>query len=180
MSRIGRQIVPLPTEVTVTLGPPITVTGPRGTLTIPSHPLITLDVRDQTVTLRRANDTSVARSLHGLHRSLLANHVRGVSIGYERRLELRGVGYRAVQEGRSLVLSLGYSHPNPIDPPDGIELAVEKSTIIVRGIDKALVGQVAANIRSLRPPEPYKGKGIRYSDELVRRKAGKAAKAAGK
>jgi large subunit ribosomal protein L6 len=180
MSRIGRQLVLLPTGVTVVLGPTIRVSGPKGTLTLPTHPLVTLEVRDHAVSLGRVNDSARARSLHGLYRSLVANHVTGVSTGYERRLELKGVGYRATIQGQSLVLSLGYSHPITVEPPAGIEFTVEKSTVTVRGSDKALVGQIAATIRRFRPPEPYKGKGIRYSDEIVRRKAGKAAKAAGK
>lgn len=179
MSRIGRYPIPVPSSVTVELGAEIVVRGAKGTLTLPANPLITIEQHDAEIVVSRTKETKSAKSLHGLIRTLLRNMIQGVTDGFERRLEMKGVGYRATKQGEGLVLNLGYSHPITVTPPDGIELAVEKMSIFVRGIDKQLVGQVAANIRSLRPPEPYKGKGIRYSDEKIRMKAGKAAKAAG-
>ncbi len=179
MSRIGRRPISIPDAVTLTISDAIVARGPKGELTLPTNPSISIDVTDNVVQVSRSQDSKAVRALHGLYRSLIQNMLNGVATGFERRLEMKGVGYRATKQGNDLVLNLGYSHPITVTAPAGIELAVEKTSIFVRGIDKQLVGQVAANIRSLRPPEPYKGKGIRYSDETIRMKAGKAAKAAG-
>ncbi len=180
MSRIGRQPIHLPSGVTVTSGDTLNVQGPKGTLTFATHPQIRVTAAGEQLSIERSGDAKAVRALHGLYRAVLQNMVTGVTTGYERRLEMKGVGYRATKQGNDLVLNLGYSHPITVTAPAGIELATEKTSIIVRGIDKQLVGEVAAGIRRLRPPEPYKGKGIRYSDEQIRMKAGKAAKAAGK
>jgi large subunit ribosomal protein L6 len=178
MSRIGRKPVPIPQGVQVSLeGGRIVVRGPRGELAwhYPSEMEVT--VEDGHLVVRRPSDLPRHRALHGLTRALISNMVVGVSQGFEKRLELVGVGYRAQMQGHKLLLSVGYSHPVEVEPPPGIELQVEGTTqVIVRGSDKQLVGQVAANIRAIRPPEPYKGKGIRYAGEVIRRKAGKGAK----
>ncbi len=159
-------------------GSHVVVKGPKGELSLEVHPDLRLHLDDGKLIVTRPTDQPHHRALHGLTRALLANMVAGVEHGFTKTLELQGVGYRAQQAGSKVQLSLGLSHPVEIEPPPGITLEVEgTSRIHVRGIDKQLVGQVAANIRSLRPPEPYKGKGIRYSDERVRRKAGKAGKA---
>ena len=179
MSRIGRYPIPVPSSVTVTVAEAIEVKGPKGILTFPVSPVIDLTQADGQIVVTRSKETKEAKSLHGLYRTVIRNLIQGVTDGFERRLEMKGVGYRATKQGNDLQMNLGYSHPIMVTAPVGIELAVEKNSIFVRGIDKQLVGQVAANIRSLRPPEPYKGKGIRYSDETIRMKAGKAAKAAG-
>ena len=176
MSRIGRQPIPVPDGVQVAIdGPAVTVKGPRGELESRFDPQMEIRLEDGQVTVARPTDQPTHRALHGLTRSLIANMVTGVSEGYEKVLEIHGVGYRAEQKGVGLVLTVGFSHPVPIDAPDGIELGLDSPTVIrVKGIDKQKVGQVAAEIRRVRPPEPYKGKGIRYRDEYVRRKAGKA------
>ena len=172
MSRIGRQPIPVPSGVTVSIEPELVrVNGPRGELAerVPRE-------EDDRLTVTRPTDRSEHRALHGLTRSLVANMVEGVTAGYEKRLEIQGVGYRAVLRGRDLELALGYSHPVPIKAPDGIEFEVPSPTrIVVRGISKQLVGETAANIRKQRRPEPYKGKGIRYEGEYVSRKVGKRA-----
>jgi len=179
MSRIGRKPIPLPQAVTVTVGDGnlVTVKGPKATLTrhLPADMRI---IQDQGVlTVERPTEQKEHKALHGLTRSLLANMVTGVSDGFRKVLEINGVGYRAQKSGANLTLSLGFSHPVVITPPDGIELATgERNTIIISGADKELVGEIAANIRGLRPPEPYKGKGVKYIDERIRRKAGKAGK----
>ena len=177
MSRIGRRIIPLPEGVTVEVAPGrVTVTGPKGTLEQQISPDMTVDVADGVITIARPTDRPNHRALHGLTRSLVANMVEGVSAGYVKELEIQGVGYRAQAQGKNLELALGYSHPVKYDAPEGIEFEVPQPTqIIVRGIDKQKVGQVAAEIRKLRPPEPYKGKGIRYAGEHVARKVGKRA-----
>jgi large subunit ribosomal protein L6 len=179
MSRIGKLPISVQKGVQVEVqGQDVKVKGPKGELsrTFPEGVTVTLD--DSTLKVARANDEKRTRALHGLARSLLNNMVIGVSDGYTRTLELQGVGYRATQAGPKVSLAVGYSHPVEVAPPDGIALEVEGNTKVhVRGIDKELVGQVASNIRKIRPPEPYKGKGIRYLDERVRRKAGKAGKA---
>ncbi|MFM7247064.1 MAG: 50S ribosomal protein L6 [Actinomycetota bacterium] len=177
MSRIGRRIIPLPEGVTVDVAPGrVTVTGPKGTLEQQISPDMTVNVADGEITIARPTDRPNHRALHGLTRSLVANMVEGVSAGYVKELEIQGVGYRAQAQGKNLELALGYSHPVKYDAPDGIEFEVPQPTqIIVRGIDKQKVGQVAAEIRKLRPPEPYKGKGIRYAGEYVARKVGKRA-----
>jgi large subunit ribosomal protein L6 len=178
MSRIGKEPVTIPSGVDVTIDDGmLTVKGPKGTLTQTIHPDMTVTVADDQVVVTRPDDEREHRALHGLIRSLVANMVQGVTEGYQRNLDIVGVGYRAQARGSSgLTIQVGYSHPVQIDAPDGIEFTVPTPTKIeVRGIDKQLVGQVAANIRKVRKPEPYKGKGIRYEGEQVRRKAGKAA-----
>lgn len=178
MSRIGKRPIPLPQKVTVTVdGQTVLVKGPKGELTrtLPAEVEVVQD--DNTLLVNRRSDSRAARQRHGLCRTLVANMVEGVSQGFQRRLEIIGVGYRAQVQGRNLVLSVGYSHPVQIEPPDGIQLAVENNTnVLISGIDKEAVGNISAKIRSVRPPEPYKGKGIRYAGEVVRRKAGKAGK----
>ena len=179
MSRIGKLPVEVPSGVEVQVdGDTVTVTGPKGTL---SHTLvggITVSKGDDgTLSVARPNDEREAKALHGLSRTLVANMVQGVTQGFERKLEIVGVGYRVQAKGSTLEFALGYSHPVVVQAPDGITFAVESPTkFTVSGIDKQQVGQTAANIRKLRKPEPYKGKGIRYADERVRRKAGKAGK----
>ena len=176
MSRIGKAPIDLPSGVEVKVqGSQVHVKGPKGTLhqDIDSH--ISVSVDDGVVTLDRSDEERETRALHGLSRALINNMVLGVSEGYTKELQAVGVGYRANLQGRRLELQVGFSHPVQIEAPEGIEFEVPEPTrIFVRGIDKQLVGQVAANVRAVRPPEPYKGKGIRYADEHVRRKAGKA------
>ena len=177
MSRIGRKPVDVPDAVTVTIAPGnIAVKGPRGELTTTYSQDMEVSEADGQVLVARPTDRGEHRALHGLTRSLIANMVEGVTDGFEKRLEIQGVGYRAALKGKSLELALGFSHPVSIAAPDGIEFEVPQPTeIIIRGIDKQLVGQVAADIRKRRPPEPYKGKGIRYKNEQVLRKVGKRA-----
>ena len=177
MSRIGRAPITLPAGVEIDIGPGrVGVKGPRGTLEQAVPHEITVTVDDGVVTVTRPTDRGPHRSLHGLTRTLVANMVEGVTNGYEKRLEIQGVGYRAALRGTSIELLLGFSHPVVVEPPAGIEFELPTPTqIIVRGNDKQSVGQVAADIRRLRPPEPYKGKGIRYAGEVVRRKVGKRA-----
>src|ERR1051325_7492751 len=177
MSRIGRKPIPVPAGVTVSIEPELVrVNGPRGELTERIHRDITVEQNDSELTVSRPTDRGEHRALHGLTRSLVANMVEGVTNGFEKKLEIQGVGYRAQLKGKNLEMALGYSHPVSVEPPEGIEFEVPQQTeIIVRGIDKQLVGQVAADIRKRRPPEPYKGKGIRYRDEHVMRKVGKRA-----
>ena len=178
MSRIGKQPVTIPSGVDVSLsGQTLTVRGPKGTLTQEVHPGVTVNIADGEVTVTRPNDERENRALHGLFRSLIANMVVGVTDGYTRRLEIVGVGYRAALRGSNgLTLQMGFSHPVEFDAPEGITFEVPTPTrITINGTDKQAVGQVAANIRKIRKPEPYKGKGIRYEGEQVRRKSGKAA-----
>ena len=177
MSRIGRAPITLPAGVEIDIGPGrVGVKGPRGALEQAVPHEMTVSVDDGVVTVTRPTDRGPHRSLHGLTRTLVANMVEGVTNGYEKRLEIQGVGYRAALRGSSIELLLGFSHPVVVEPPAGIEFELPAPTqIIVRGIDKQSVGQVAADIRRLRPPEPYKGKGIRYTGEIVRRKVGKRA-----
>jgi len=177
MSRIGRKPVPVPDAVTVEIAPGnIAVKGPKGELRQTLSTDMTVEQDNGAVTVARPTDRGEHRALHGLTRSLIANMVEGVTEGFEKRLEIQGVGYRAALKGKNLELALGYSHPVAIDAPEGIEFEVPQPTeVIVKGIDKQLVGQVAADIRKRRPPEPYKGKGIRYKDEQVLRKVGKRA-----
>lgn len=176
MSRIGKSPVELPSGVEVKVnGPVVEVKGSKGSLTHTVNDDISVSVDDGVVTVERANEERTTKALHGLTRSLINNMVIGVSEGYSKELSAVGVGYRAALKGSQLELQVGFSHPVEIDAPEGITFEVPDPTrIIVSGIDKQLVGQVAANIRAVRPPEPYKGKGIRYVDEHVRRKAGKA------
>jgi large subunit ribosomal protein L6 len=177
MSRIGRKPIPVPNGVTITIEPEVVrVHGPRGELSERVHRDITVEQRDGELVVTRPTDRGEHRALHGLTRSLVANMVEGVTAGFEKRLEIQGVGYRAALRGRDLELALGYSHPVSVKAPDGIEFEVPQPTrIVVRGISKQAVGEVAANIRKQRPPEPYKGKGIRYEGEYVARKVGKRA-----
>jgi large subunit ribosomal protein L6 len=177
MSRIGRQPIPVPDGVTVSIDPgTVSVKGPRGELSQAVNRDMKIGLDDGTLTVERPTDRGPHRALHGLTRSLLANMVEGVTNGYEKRLEIQGVGYRARLQGKALELSVGYSHPVSMQAPDGIEFEVPQQTeVIIRGIDKQLVGETAARIRRIRPPEPYKGKGIRYAGEHVRRKVGKRA-----
>ncbi|TDE00880.1 50S ribosomal protein L6 [Jiangella asiatica] len=179
MSRIGKLPIPVPSGVQVTVdGRALTVTGPKGTLnhTLPD----VIDVErseDGALEVRRPDDERESKALHGLTRTLVANMVTGVTDGYEKKLEIVGVGYRVTAKGQNLEFALGFSHPVVVEPPDGISFAVESPTkFAVRGIDKQKVGEVAANIRKIRKPEPYKGKGVRYEGERVRRKVGKAGK----
>ena len=175
MSRIGRKPIQIPNGVDVKIEDKgVTIKGAKGTLKFDVLPFISVDVADGQIRVSRATDEKRDRAAHGMTRAILNNMVIGVSQGFERVLEIIGVGYRAQMQGKNLVLALGFSHPVEVSPPEGIELAVDGPTkIIVRGIDKQLVGQTAADIRGYRPPEPYKGKGIRYADEYVIRKAGK-------
>jgi len=177
MSRIGRKPIPVPESVTVEVAPGrVAVKGPKGELSQALSPEMKVEQDDGTITVQRPTDRGEHRALHGLTRSLIANMVEGVTEGYEKRLEIQGVGYRAQLKGKNLEMALGYSHPVAIEAPEGIEFEVPQPTeIVVRGIDKQLVGQVAADIRKRRPPEPYKGKGIRYRGEHVLRKVGKRA-----
>ncbi len=177
MSRIGRKPVPIPEGVTVDVGPGrISVNGPKGELTQAVSQEMDVKIEESTLTVARPTDRGQHRALHGLTRSLIANMVEGVTDGFTKQLEIQGVGYRARLHGKALELSVGYSHTVPMPAPDGIEFEVPQPTqIIVKGIDKQLVGETAARIRRVRPPEPYKGKGIRYAGEQVRRKVGKRA-----
>jgi large subunit ribosomal protein L6 len=177
MSRIGKKPIPVPDGVTISVEPELVrVNGPRGELTERVPRDIDVVEEDAQLLVKRPTDRAEHRALHGLTRSLVANMVEGVTAGFEKRLEIQGVGYRAVLKGRDLELALGYSHPVPIKAPDGIEFEVPQPTrIVVKGISKQLVGEIAANIRKQRPPEPYKGKGIRYEGEYVARKVGKRA-----
>jgi large subunit ribosomal protein L6 len=177
MSRIGRKPIPVPEGVTVSLAPGrVTVNGPKGELAQEVSSRMEVVEDDNALKVSRPTDRGPDRALHGLTRSLIANMVVGVTDGYEKRLEIQGVGYRAKLQGKSLELSVGYSHPVSVQAPDGIEFEVPQPTqVVVRGIDKQLVGEIASQIRRVRPPEPYKGKGIRYADEQIRRKVGKRA-----
>lgn len=178
MSRIGRRPINVPSKVTVAInGTHIAIKGPKGELSRVLPAAVSVEQEGETLVVKRQDESRTSRQLHGLSRTLVANMVEGVSQGFQRRLEIQGVGYRAQVQGRNLTLNVGYSHPVQIEPPAGIQLAVEANTnVIVSGFDKELVGNTAARIRDVRPPEPYKGKGIRYAGEVVRRKAGKAGK----
>jgi large subunit ribosomal protein L6 len=182
MSRIGRLPITVPDGVKVAIeGRSITVDGPRGTLHRQLHPDIVVAAEDGTIVVRRPSEAKMHKQLHGLTRTLVNNMVIGVSSGYRKGLEITGVGYRAQKVGEKLQLNLGYSHPIEIEPPEGITFELENPThLTVIGIDKELVGEIAARVRASRKPEPYKGKGVRYAGELVRRKAGKAGKIGGK
>jgi large subunit ribosomal protein L6 len=178
MSRIGRMPVAIPSGVDVTIdGRQVTVKGPKGTLSLAVVEPIEVKQADGTLTVSRPSDEGEIRALHGLSRSLIANMVTGVTDGYSKTLEIVGVGYRVQARGKDLEFALGYSHPVPISPPEGITFRVETPTrLVVEGIDKQQVGEVAANLRKLRKPDPYKGKGVRYQGEQIRRKVGKAGK----
>ncbi|MBP5164197.1 MAG: 50S ribosomal protein L6 [Lachnospiraceae bacterium] len=178
MSRIGRMPIAIPGGVTVDIAENnlVTVKGPKGTLTRSFPTEMELAVENNELTVKRPNDLKKMKSLHGLTRSLIHNMVTGVTDGFEKKLEINGVGYRAEKKGKTLVLHLGYSHDINMTDPEGLESVVEDNKITVKGIDKEKVGQYAAEIRSKRSPEPYKGKGIKYDTEVIRRKAGKAGK----
>lgn len=178
MSRIGNKPITVPAEVTVKIdGQKITVTGPKGTLEREIHKNISLEMADNTITVIRKNNEPQNRSLHGLTRTLINNMIIGVTETYSKELQINGVGYRVAKQGNNLNLTLGYSHPVVFEAPAGITFDVPNAnTIIVRGIDKELVGQTAAVIRTKRPPEVYRGKGIKYADEVIRRKEGKTGK----
>lgn len=179
MSRIGKQPVVIPAGVTVTVadGNVVTVKGPKGELKRAFAPQLTIEEKDGQILVSRPNDVKQNRALHGLTRTLINNMVTGVSTGYQKVLEVNGVGYRAAKAGKVLTLNLGYSHPIEMEDPEGIETVCEgQNKIIVKGISKEAVGQYAAEIRMKRPPEPYKGKGIKYDYEVIRRKVGKTGK----
>ncbi|SHS94861.1 50S ribosomal protein L6 [Mycobacteroides abscessus subsp. abscessus] len=178
MSRVGKKPVEIPSGVTVTVdGSNVTVKGPKGELSRSFNQDIEIKVEENVINVSRPSDAKEHRALHGTTRALLSNMVEGVSKGFERTLELIGVGYRAQKQGTKLVLNVGYSHPVEIEPETGIEIEVPSNTrVIVKGTNKERVGALAANIRDVRPPEPYKGKGIRYEGEFVRRKEGKTGK----
>ena len=177
MSRIGRAPITIPEGVEISIGANnhVTVKGPKGTLEQTMLPQITIEAADGIISVTRPNDEKLSRSYHGLTRTLVNNMVQGVSEGFSKQLEISGVGYRAMKEGTKLVMNLGYSHQVIVEEIDGITIDVpNQTTIVINGIDKQLVGQFAADVRKKRPPEPYKGKGIRYSNEVVRRKVGKS------
>ena len=178
MSRIGRMPIAIPAGVTVEVAEnnKVTVKGPKGTLERVLAPEMNIAIEGEEVVVTRPNDLKRMKSLHGLTRTLINNMVVGVSTGYEKKLEVNGVGYKAAKAGKKLTLSLGYSHPVEMEDPEGLESTVEGNVITVKGIDKEKVGQYAAEIRSKREPEPYKGKGIKYVDEVIRRKVGKTGK----
>jgi large subunit ribosomal protein L6 len=177
MSRVGKLPIPIPPKVKIErVDNVITVEGPKGKLSQKIHDVITTEIKDDHFVLTRPSDSKTHRALHGLYRALIANMVKGVSQGFSRDLEIEGVGYKIEQTGKAFTFSLGYSHPIVILLPHGVEIKVAAPTkFTISGIDKQLVGQVAAKVRSFRPPEPYKGKGVRYADEHIRRKAGKTA-----
>ena len=178
MSRIGKRPINIPAKVVVSIdGQKVSVKGPKGELSreLPAEVIVAQE--GETIQVTRRDESRAARQRHGLCRTLVANMVQGVSEGFQKRLEIQGVGYRAQVQGRNLILNVGYSNPVEINPPEGISVAVENNTnVIISGINKEIVGNTAAKIRDVRPPEPYKGKGIRYAGEQVRRKAGKTGK----
>ena len=177
MSRIGKLPIDIPTGVTITVdSDAIKVTGPKGELTVPHLSDVTVSLVENQAIVTRKDDERIAKAQHGLQRALLNNAVEGVTKGFEKKLEVNGVGFRVNGGGHEIEMSLGFSHPVKYKAPEGIQLTVEKMNITVSGIDKQAVGQSAAEIRKLKKPEPYKGKGIKYSDEIVRRKAGKTGK----
>jgi large subunit ribosomal protein L6 len=181
MSRIGKRPIPIPDKVSVTLnGQHVVVKGPKGQLERTLPPEVVITQEDNTILVKRRNESRLARQRHGLSRTLVANMVEGVSQGFVKRLQIQGVGYRAQMQGQTLILNVGYSNPVEIDPPENVQLEVPKEgkglSVIINGINKEVVGDVAAKIRAVRPPEVYKGKGIRYLNEVVRLKAGKAGK----
>ena len=180
MSRIGKRPVPLPKGVSAQVaGQRITVKGPKGEIARTIHAALSIAIEEVGVVVKRPSDESFHKALHGLTRTLVANMVEGVTKGYQKTLEIQGVGYKAEPKGQEIQLLVGYSHPVRYKPPQGIKIAIDNNTLVkIEGVDKELVGQVAAEIRAVRPPEPYKGKGIRYQGEQVRRKAGKTAQAA--
>lgn len=182
MSRIGKKPVTIPAGVEVKVdGTTVTVKGPKGTLTQEVHPNMTINIEGSELTVTRPNDDKENRALHGLTRSLIANMVEGVTEGFKKTLQVNGVGYRVAKQGKTLVMNLGFSHQVNVDEIDGITIeAPDANTIVISGADKQKVGQFAAEVREKRPPEPYKGKGIKYADEVIRRKEGKAGKGSAK
>lgn len=181
MSRIGKKPIPLPTDVTLTIeGKTLLAKGSKGELSQKLPPLTSAVLENGVLTIERRDDTTTARAMHGLARSLAANLIDGVSKGFSKTLELSGIGFRAALSGNKLILNVGYSHPVEIEPSKGIEFRVSDNKITVSGIDKQLVGETAANVYKVRPPEPYKGKGIRFQGQVIRKKAGKAGKAGAK
>ncbi len=179
MSRIGNKTITIPAgvEVDVKAGNEVTVKGPKGTLTRQFSTLYTIDINEGVITVVRPNDTKLVKQIHGTTRSLLANMIEGVNTGFKKELELVGIGYRASKSGNKLVLNVGYSHPIEFEIPEGLEVEVPSATLVaVSGIDKQMVGELAANIRATRKPEPYLGKGVKYKNEVIRRKEGKTAK----
>ncbi|MBO0349573.1 50S ribosomal protein L6 [Phormidium pseudopriestleyi FRX01] len=178
MSRIGKRPIDIPAKVVVSIdGQKVSVKGPKGELSRELPAEVIVEQEGETIQVTRRDESRAARQRHGLSRTLVANMVQGVSEGFQKRLEIQGVGYRAQVQGRNLILNVGYSNPVEINPPEGISVAVENNTnVIITGINKEIVGNTAAKIRDVRPPEPYKGKGIRYAGEQVRRKAGKTGK----
>src|ERR1700677_3956770 len=179
MSRIGKKPIPLPSGVKVQIGEQLQVTGPKGSLTVPIPPGIKIEQKDGKLELLRDSDQHAA--LHGLTRALAANAVQGVSTGFTRELDIVGIGYRADIKGKVATFTLGYSHPIEVLLPEGVDLKIDKQThLVLTGYDKQMLGQVAANIRALRPPDPYKNKGVRYTGEVLRKKAGKTAGAGAK
>lgn len=178
MSRIGKRPISLPAKVSVSIdGQSVSVKGPKGELSRSLPVQVTVEQEGETVLVKRVDDSRVARARHGLSRTLVANMVEGVSNGFQKKLEIQGVGYRAQVKGKNLILNVGYSQPVEVVPPEGITFAVEANTnVTVSGIDKEIVGNIAAKVRDVRPPEPYKGKGIRYAGEYILRKAGKSGK----
>lgn len=180
MSKIGKQPVPIPQGVKVALADSqINISGPKGELSFKLRPEIKVVIADDNIAFFRTGDSQFVKALHGLTRSIIANMIKGVTVGHEKILEIIGVGYRAAKQGEDLVLNVGFSHPVIIPKVAGIQIETKENKIIVSGVDKALVGEIAARIRRVRPPEPYKGKGIKYQEELVRRKVGKAVKTVG-
>lgn len=180
MSKIGQMPIQIPKEVSIEIsGRKITVSGPKGSLLFEFRPEVEVVSDSGSLRVNRKADNKFTKALHGLTRSQIANMVKGVTVGHEKTLEIIGVGYRAAKQGENLILNVGYSHPVIIEPLTGIEFKTQENKIIISGSDKIIVGEMAARIRRIRPPEPYKGKGIKYEDEIIRRKAGKAVKAAG-
>lgn len=175
MSRIGKKPITVPSGVEVAIGKDkIDVKGPKGTLSTPQHAKILVEREGEDVVVKRADESRIARAQHGLRRTLIANCIEGVTKGYEKMLEVIGVGYKVQVQGKNVVLNVGFSHPVEYNLPQGIEAKAEGTKLTISGIDKQLVGEVAAQIRRVRPPEPFKGKGIKYAGEIIRRKAGKS------
>lgn len=179
MSKVGKQPITIPEQVNVQfLDSKVTVTGPMGSLSINVRPEINVELTPGQVKVSRVNDSKLAKSLHGLTRTIISNMIKGVTVGHQKVLEIVGVGYKAAKDGDKLILNVGYSHPVIFEKREGIDYDTRDNKIIISGIDKVLVGETASRVRRIRPPEPYKGKGIKYIDEIIRRKAGKAIKTA--